>query len=112
MEYYEIVDRVRDGLENADAREVFEHVAVQVNITGEGEGKFYVEIAARQGCVEPYEYFDRDGLLIGDAETLIAIADGSMNILEAMKNGKLRVEGNWEKLKLLYKVRIKPPLKK
>jgi len=112
MEYFEIVDKVREGLENADAREIFEHVAVQVNIIGEGEGKFYVEIAARQVCVEPYEYYDRDGLLMGDAETLIAIADGSMDILEAMKNGKLRVEGNMDKLKLLYKVRIKKPLKK
>ena len=112
MEYFEIVDKVREGLENADAREIFEHVAVQVNIIGEGEGKFYVEIAARQVCVEPYEYFDRDGLLIGDANTLIAIADGSMDIFEAMRSGKLQVEGNLDKLKLLYRVRIKKPLKK
>ena len=112
MEYYEIVDKVREGLENADAREIFEHVAVQVDIIGEGEGKFYVEIAARQVCVEPYEYYDRDGLLIGDANTLIAIADGSMDICEALKDGRLKAEGNWEKLKLLYRVRVKKPLKK
>ncbi|MCR4750313.1 MAG: SCP2 sterol-binding domain-containing protein [Lachnospiraceae bacterium] len=112
MDYYEIVDKVREGLENADAREVFEHVAVQVNILGEGEGSFYVEIAARQVCVEPYDYYDRDGLIEGDAKTLIAIADTSMDATEALKKGLIRIEGNKDKLKLLYKVRIKKPLKK
>ena len=44
MTYEEIVNIVRDNLENADAREIFEHIAFQFNITGEGSGAFYIEV--------------------------------------------------------------------
>ena len=55
MTYEELVLRVRDVYENADAREVFEHIAVQVNVEGEAAGAFYLEVADRQVCVEPYD---------------------------------------------------------
>ena len=45
MTYEELVLRVRDVYENADAREVFEHIAVQVNVEGEAAGAFYLEVA-------------------------------------------------------------------
>ena len=63
MTYEDLVYKVREVFENADARKILEHVAIQVNITGEGEGIFYVEIAERHICVEPYDYYDRDCLL-------------------------------------------------
>ena len=36
--YEQIVKKVRKTFENADAREVFEHVAIEVDIVGEGAG--------------------------------------------------------------------------
>ena len=41
-----IIYFVRKTFENADARNVFEHVAIQINVVGEGEGIFYFEVAA------------------------------------------------------------------
>ncbi len=107
MKYEEIVLKVREGVEEADARDIFEHIAVQVDIEGEGSGAFYIEVADRKVVVEPYDYYDRDGRVFANAETLIAIAEGKMTIAEAIKNGVLRAEGNHDKLTLLNKIRIK-----
>ncbi len=43
--YEQIVQKVRKTFENADAREIFEHVAIEVDIVGEGAGAFYFEVA-------------------------------------------------------------------
>ena len=106
MTYEEIVKIVREGFENADAREIYEHIAVQVNIIGEGSGAFYIEVVDRQIVVEPYEYFDRDGLLIANADTLVAIAEGKKDIKAAVVTGALKVEGNFEKLGQLTKIKF------
>lgn len=109
MTYMEIVEKVREAFENADAREILEHVAVQVNIEGEGSGAFYIEVAERNICVEPYDYYDRDGLLTADAVTLLSIADGQLDLNAALENGAIRVEGNPDKLTLLKKIKFKEP---
>lgn len=112
MRYEDIVYKVREGFENADARAIFEHVAVQVNIEGEGRGAFYIEIANRNAIVEPYDYHDRDGLLTADAETLIAIAEGKMTFAEAIATEKMLAIGNREKIKLLSKIVFQKSVKK
>ena len=63
MTYEEIVEKVRNDYENADARAIFEHIAIQFNIKGEGAGIFYIEVADRNVCVEPYDYYDKDALV-------------------------------------------------
>ena len=40
MTYEEVVRIARDAYEDADARNIFEHIDVQVNVTGEGSGIF------------------------------------------------------------------------
>lgn len=107
MTYEEIVYKVRCGIENADAREIYEHIAMQVNIIGEGSGAFYIEVANRQVCVEPYDYYDRDGLITSDAETLIAIAEGRTCIMDAIRDNKLWYDGNYEKLNTFVKIKLR-----
>ncbi len=107
MTYEEVVLKVREGFEYADARSIFEHVAVQVNIEGEGSGAFYIEVADRKICVEPYDYVDRDGLFMVDARTMIAISEGELAMEDAIKSGALRVQGNMTKIAMLTKIKIK-----
>lgn len=109
MTYQDIFYKVREGFENANAKEIFEHVAIQVNITGEGSGCFYIEVADRYVSVEPYDYYDRDGLLTADGETLIAIAEGRLHVLDAWRQGRLQAEGNPDKLKKMAKIRFRKP---
>lgn len=104
MTYEEIVEKVRSVYENADARDIFEHIAVQINIVGEGEGIFYMEVADRHICIEPYDYYDRDGLVIVSAQTIYDIADGKLTFHDAYHSGVLQCQGNIEKMKKLQKI--------
>lgn len=107
MTYDEIVLKVRDAFENADAREIFVHIAVQVNIVGEGSGAFYIEVAGRKVTVEPYDYYDRDGLWTTDAQTLVAISDGKLSLAQAIEQGVLKMEGNMEKMAMMQKIKLR-----
>lgn len=112
MTYEEIVQCVRTAYENADAREIYEHIAIQVNVTGEGEGAFYIEVAGRAVCVEPYDYYDRDGLMTISSDTIVEIAKGEMTFEQALEKGLLRLEGNMDKFRKVAKLKPEVPHKK
>lgn len=107
MTYEEVVSRARDLYENADAREVFEHIAIQINVRGEAEGAFYIEVADRQICVEPYEYYDRDLLVTVDTEILVGLLEHKLNYTDVIQSGAIQIVGNMEKYAMLSKVKLK-----
>ena len=75
MTYEEIVGYVKKKAAKADAKN-FGSVAVQIDITGEGEGAFYVAVADGKVDVQPYEYFDHNAKVIADGNDFIAFLDG------------------------------------
>jgi len=100
MTYEEIVAKTRDIIFSYDLSSLknsSEHIAVQVNIKGEGEGAFYIEIKDGEVYIEPYEYYDRDCKFIVSAENFLKICDGSLDAVKAFTVGKLKVEGNIDK---------------
>lgn len=107
MTYEDVIYMVRKVFENADARRVLEHVAIQVNVTGEGEGIFYVEIAERQVCVEPYDYFDRDCLLIMSSETVKDLCEKKYSLRESIESGLVQFYGDKRKMYLCLD-KVKP----
>ena len=44
MTYEQIVAKMKEAYEGVDASNIGEHIAYQFNITGEGEGIFYLEV--------------------------------------------------------------------
>ena len=106
--YEYVVDKVRKTFEHADARQIFEHIAIEVDIVGEGAGAFYFEVAGRAICVEPYNYYDNDGRITAAADVLIALADKKMTLRKALDKGLVRFEGNEQKLyECLEKVKLR-----
>lgn len=97
MTYADMFSKVKGMFMEADVSDITEHLAYQFNVTGEGEGIFYVEVKDGKLYVEPYEYFDRDAMFTCSAKTLMKIAEGSMDPVLAVTLGKLKVEGNIEK---------------
>ena len=91
--YQELVSKLKDTYQEKDASKISEHLAIQFNIQGEAEGALYLEIANGQLHVEPYEYYDRDILVTTSAADLLALAQGSLDILEAYQSGKISAEG-------------------
>lgn len=100
MVYEDVVYKVRNTFEYADARRIYEHIAFEIDIVGEASGAMYFEISNRECVVEPYNYYDNDGVFTSSAEVLIKLANLEVHLKEALENGMLRFEGNEHKLKL------------
>lgn len=112
MTYEELVAQVKDGAEKVDADKITDHLAIQVNIEGEAEGAFYIEMLRGNIVVAPYEYYDRDVLLICQASQILAILKGELDPMQALQDGQIRAEGNIGRLGLLGEIIKKTPLKK
>lgn len=97
MTYAEFFSKIRGEFMGADVSDIQEHLAYQFNITGEASGIFYVEVKDGKLHVEPYEYFDRDAMFTGSAETFMKIAEGKLDPVAAVGLLKLKVEGNIDK---------------
>ncbi len=111
MTYEKIFATVKKAFAKADAKTFTSDFAFQFNITGEGEGIFYVEFKNGTLSIEPYDYLDRDVIFTADAKTLIAVAEGKTEPATAMNEGKLFVDGNNELAKQLMFLVAKPAKK-
>ena len=113
MTYEEIVAYTKKKVAAANFKSYKGHLAAQVNITGEGEGAFYIELNDAVAAVEPYEYYDRDVILVSNADVFIAILDGKKAAQDAVAAGELKLIGNVEKaLELAEAFKKKAPAKK
>lgn len=97
MTYHEIVAEVKELCKDADLKKYTKHLAVEVVITGEGEGVFYIEARDGNINVEPYDYNDHDVRLIANAQNFLAIAKGVLDPVNAFMTGKLKVDGSIDK---------------
>ncbi len=93
MTYEEVVKKVKANLKKADAGKVGEHVAVQFDITGEGEGAFYMEVKDGAVEVEPFEYYENDIKVSASAEDVIAITSGKISYTELLSDGRASGDG-------------------
>lgn len=106
MRYSEYFASVKARFMGMDVSDIKEHLAYQINVTGEGSGVFYVEIKEGTLYIEPYEYYDRDAMFTASAEVFDEIFDGKLDPAEACDLEKLKVEGNLDKA-LLFAELIK-----
>lgn len=111
MTYEELVAKVRELYENADAREVFEHIAIQIDLEGDVTGAFYIEVANRHICVEPYTYYDRDILVTINSKLLQDILEGRKKYRDAINEGLISIKGDLIKYQMLQKIKM-PRVKK
>ena len=84
--------RVRD--------ELWERVCSHLR-TGKVTGVFYIEILNGVLSVMPYEYIDRDACVSGTLTNLEKILSGKMVPQVALAEGKIKVEGNVDKVMVL-----------
>lgn len=93
MTYQQIVDQVREHYRDADAEMIQGHLAVQINITGEGHGAFYIEVADSQINIEPYEYYNRDAAIYLTAATLFRILNKETTLEKELNDFHISVDG-------------------
>ncbi|CCY66883.1 putative uncharacterized protein [Clostridium sp. CAG:678] len=53
-----------------------------------------MEIKNGEIHIEPYEYYDRNAILIASADNLIKLINGKLDPVKAFTLGKLKVDGD------------------
>ncbi len=101
MRYEELVENVRTATKDVKVSRGVGHLAFQFNVEGEAEGAFYLEIADGKVNVEPYEYYDRDMIIMTSADVIMQMSEGTLQPMEAYTNGLLRIHGDIGTLKVL-----------
>ena len=97
---------VKENFLKANVPDIYTHMAFEFRVQGEPSGVFYLEIKDGQISVEPYEYHDRDALLTLDDETLLEICNGHLKPMLAYAVGRLQIEGDLAKVRLISKVLV------
>ena len=93
MKFASILKRARTLAAAADISQV-DFLAVQINIEGEENGVFYVEVKDGHISVEPYEYYDRQcAITISDTD-FSKLTRGKLDPMKAYDEGRLRAEGD------------------
>lgn len=104
MTYEEIVKEAQKLVAKADASAISEHLAVQYNVTGEGEGAFYMEVKDGKVEVQPYDYKDRDILVTADGQTILDMMSGKLDVVAAYLTHRISAEGDLGKADILKKL--------
>ncbi|MCQ2509592.1 MAG: hypothetical protein MJ116_03930 [Lachnospiraceae bacterium] len=106
MTYQQIVEQVREYYKDANAEMIQGHLAVQVNITGEGHGAFYIEVADNKVNIEPYEYFNRDAAMYLSATTLFRIFNKETTLEKELNDFHISVEGQIGAVLILKDIQV------
>lgn len=94
MDFWQIFNEVKETFTKADVSDYQGHLALQVNMTGEGEGRFYAELNNGVLKVEPYEYYDRDVMFTINSKDFLKLVHGQLDPVFAFTVGKLKVDGD------------------
>lgn len=107
MTYEQIVAMMQTYYANADATKIARHYAVQVNVIGEGEGAFYIEVNDGKVNVQPYDYVDRNASINVTAETLTAIIAENVKYSEAVHDAQMTIDGDEQVAAVLDSIRLR-----
>ena len=93
MKFEELLAKVRKMAEGKDVSGT-DFLAVQVNITGDNSGVFYVEVKDGKVSIEPYEHNDRNCDITMSMDNFNKLIDGKLDPVMAFTLGKLKVGGD------------------
>jgi putative sterol carrier protein len=93
MKFDELLEKVRGLAAKADVSSS-DFLAIQVNITGDEGGTFYVEVKDHKINIEPYEYNDRQCAITMNMDNFNKLLDGKLDPVFAFTTGKLKVAGD------------------
>ncbi|MBS7224259.1 MAG: SCP2 sterol-binding domain-containing protein [Clostridiaceae bacterium] len=101
MTVEQLIGKVYNRLKDKDFSGTQGKLAIEVNLSGKITGVFYIEILNGVLSVMPYEYIDRDAAISITMTNFDKILTGKLNPQVAFAEGKLKIEGNVDKVLLL-----------
>lgn len=93
MTFDELIAKVRGMADSVDISGTG-FLAVQITITGDNSGVFYVEVKDGRIAVQPYEYNDRQCEIVINMDNFNKLIDGKLDPVVAFTLGKLKVNGD------------------
>ncbi len=93
MTFDHLVKKVRKAAEGVDISGIG-FLAVQINITGENAGVFYVEVKDGRISVEPYDYHDRNCAITISMDNFNKLMSGKLDPIAGYTLGKIKVDGD------------------
>ena len=102
MTFFEMFDAAKAGLANANVSGLNGHIAIQIEVTEDGCGIFYVEITDGVLNVQPYDYRDNTAAVTLPHSTLFALLRRETTLPEAVAQEKAFVQGCMESAAQLF----------
>lgn len=102
MTFFEMFDAAKAGFAKADASDLKGHMAIQIAVTEDGTGTFYVEATDGVLNVQPYDYRDNTASVTLPHSTLFALLRRETTLPEAVAMGQAVVEGCMESAAELF----------
>lgn len=102
MTFFEMFDAAKAGFAKADASNLNNHMAVQIEVTEDGVGIFYVEATDGVLNVQPYDYRDNTASVTLPNSTLFALLRRETTLPEAVAAGMASVDGCMESAAKLF----------
>lgn len=102
MTFFEMFDAAKAGLANADVSGLNGHIAIQIEVTGDGCGIFYAEITDGVLNVQPYDYHDNTAAVTLPLNTLFALLRRETTLPDAVAQEKAFVTGCMESAAKLF----------
>lgn len=94
MTFEEYFTSLKTRFIEKDVSQIPGKLAIQINLTGEPAGVFYIEVKDGILSIEPYEYNDRDVAITVSTKNFEKIIDQSLDPVLAFTIGKMKVEGD------------------
>ena len=92
LTYEQVVEKAKKKIAAADTTKIKYPIAVNVEISGACEGIFYILLDDGKAVVEPYKYDDYDVYVRVDAEEIVKVLEGKVNVYDALSNG-MKIDG-------------------
>ena len=102
MTFFEMFDAAKAGFANANVSGLNGHVAIQIEVTEDGCGIFYAEVADGVLNVQPYDYRDNTAAVTLPHSTLFALLRRETTLPEAVAQEKAFVTGCMESAAKLF----------
>lgn len=102
MTFQEMFDAAKAGFAKADASNLSDHMAIQIVVTEDGTGIFYVEATDGVLNVQPYDYRDNTASVTLPNSTLFALLQRETTLPEAVAAGLATVTGCMESAAKLF----------
>ena len=102
MTFFEMFDAAKAGFAKADASDLNGHMAVQIEVTEDGTGIFYVEATDGVLNVQPYDYRDNTASITLPNSTLFALLRRETTLPDAVAAGLASVDGCMESAAKLF----------